>query len=73
MIDAVVPARARFAITTLFHLTSSVGLARYLAMLGALLLWTKRRVFVNLFEYRLKIIAIAFNLLVGFSPFQLSN
>ena len=40
----------------------SIGLASYLAVLEALRLWTGREVFINLFNYRLKIFAVAFGM-----------
>src|SRR5512134_712066 len=61
--DAVVLARAQFAFTMTFHIVFpafSIGLASYLAVLEALWMWTGREVFINLFNYWLKIFAIAF-------------
>ncbi|MBB5045456.1 cytochrome d ubiquinol oxidase subunit I [Rhodopseudomonas rhenobacensis] len=63
--DAVVLARAQFAFTMSFHIifpAFSIGLASYLAVLEALWLWTKREVYINLFNYWLKIFAIAFGM-----------
>ena len=63
--DAVVLARAQFAFTMSFHIVFpafSIGLASYLAVLEALWLWTGREVFINLFNYWLKIFAIAFGM-----------
>ncbi len=63
--DAVVLARAQFAFTMSFHIifpAFSIGLASYLAVLEALWLWTGREVFINLFNYWLKIFAIAFGM-----------
>jgi len=40
----------------------SIGLASYLAVLEALWLWTGREVFLNLFNYWLKIFAVAFGM-----------
>src|SRR3954471_236789 len=63
--DAVVLARAQFAFTMSFHIifpAFSIGLASYLAVLEALWLATQREVFLNLFNYWLKIFAIAFGL-----------
>jgi cytochrome d ubiquinol oxidase subunit I len=40
----------------------SIGLASYLAVLEALWLWSGREVFINLFNYWLKIFAIAFGM-----------
>ena len=58
-------ARAQFAFTMSFHIifpAFSIGLASYLAVLEALWLWTKRDVFINLFNYWLKIFAVAFGM-----------
>src|ERR1700761_5288774 len=64
-LDAVVLARAQFAFTMSFHIifpAFSIGLASYLAVLEAAWLWTGREVFINLFNYWLKIFAIAFGI-----------
>ena len=64
-LDAVVLARAQFAFTMSFHIVFpafSIGLASYLAVLEALWLWTGREVFINLFNYWLKIFAVAFGM-----------
>lgn len=63
--DAVTLARAQFAFTVSFHIifpAFSIGLASYLAVLEALWLATGREVFINLFNYWLKIFAIAFGM-----------
>jgi cytochrome bd ubiquinol oxidase subunit I len=63
--DAVELARAQFAFTMSFHIVFpafSIGLASYLAVLEALWLWTGREVFINLFNYWLKIFAIGFGM-----------
>src|ERR1700679_1741202 len=63
--DAVGLARAQFAFTMSFHIVFpafSIGLASYLAVLEALWLWTGREVFINLFNYWLKIFAVAFGM-----------
>ena len=63
--DAVDLARAQFAFTMAFHIVFpalSIGLASYLAVLEALWLWTGRDIFINLFNYWLKIFAIAFGM-----------
>jgi cytochrome d ubiquinol oxidase subunit I len=63
--DAVILARAQFAFTMSFHIifpAFSIGLASYLAVLEALWLWTGRDVFLNLFNYWLKIFAVAFGM-----------
>src|SRR3974390_811574 len=64
-LDAVHLARAQFAFTMSFHIVFpafSIGLASYLAVLEALWLWTGRDVFIGLFNYWLKIFAIAFGM-----------
>jgi cytochrome bd ubiquinol oxidase subunit I len=64
-LDAIVLARAQFAFTMSFHIifpSFSIGLASYLAVLEALWLWTGRQVFINLFNYWLKIFAVAFGM-----------
>src|SRR6202790_3596 len=66
--DAVGLARAQFAFTRAFYIVFpalSIGLASFLAVLEALWLWTGREVFINLFNYWLKIFAIAFGMGVG--------
>ena len=62
-ISAIDLARAQFAFTMSFHIifpAFSIGLASYLAVLEALWLWTGREAFINLFNYWLKIFAVAF-------------
>jgi cytochrome d ubiquinol oxidase subunit I len=64
-LDAVHLARAQFAFTMSFHIVFpafSIGLASYLAVLEALWLWTGREVFINLFNYWLKIFAVVFGM-----------
>jgi hypothetical protein len=63
--NAEVLARAQFAFTMSFHIVFpafSIGLASYPAVLEALWLWTGREVFINLFNYWLKIFAVAFGM-----------
>src|SRR5215831_6866331 len=63
--DAVELARAQFAFTMSFHIVFpafSIGLASYLAVLEALWLATGRDVYINLFNYWLKIFAVAFGM-----------
>src|ERR1700729_4484269 len=63
--DAVGLARAQFAFTMAFHIVFpafSIGLASYLAVLEALWLATGREVFINLFNYWLKIFAVGFGM-----------
>src|SRR3954465_10033237 len=64
-LDAVELARAQFAFTMTFHIifpAFSIGLASYLAVLEALWLWTGRDVYLNVFNYWLKIFAIGFGM-----------
>jgi cytochrome d ubiquinol oxidase subunit I len=64
-IDAILLARAQFAFTMAFHIifpAFSIGLASYLAVLEGLWLWTGRDVYLHLFQYWLKIFAIAFGM-----------
>jgi len=64
-LDAIVLARAQFAFTMSFHIvfpSFSIGLASYLAVLEALWVWTGREVFISLFNYWLKIFAVAFGM-----------
>src|SRR6201995_5013812 len=64
-LDAVFLARAQFAFTMSFHIVFpafSIGLASFLAVLEGLWLWTGREVFINLFNYWLKIFAIGFGM-----------
>jgi cytochrome d ubiquinol oxidase subunit I len=63
--DAVVLARAQFAFTASFHIVFpalTIGLASYLAVLEALWLWSGRDVFIDLFNFWLKIFAVAFGM-----------
>src|ERR1700680_3638332 len=63
--DAVALALAQFAFTMSFHIVFpafSIVLASYLAVFEALWLWTGREVFINLFNYWLKIFAVAFGM-----------
>src|SRR6478672_960559 len=58
-------ARWQFAFTVSFHIifpALSIGLASYLAVLEGLWLATRRRVFIDLFQYWKKIFAIAFGM-----------
>jgi cytochrome bd ubiquinol oxidase subunit I len=63
--DAVELARAQFAFTMSFHIifpAFSIGLASYLAVLEALWLATGRDVYINLFNYWLKIFSVVFGM-----------
>jgi len=58
-------ARLQFAFTVSFHIVFpafSIGLASYLAVLGALWLKTGRQVYMDVFHYWLKIFALAFGM-----------
>jgi len=58
-------ARYQFAFTVAFHIlfpSFSIGLAAYLAVLEGLWLKTGRQVFLDLFQYWLKIFAIGFSM-----------
>ena len=62
-VDALVLARAQFGFTVAFHIVFpafSIGLASFLAVLEVLWLRTGRAVYLNLYQYWLKIFAIAF-------------
>ena len=64
-LNAVDLARAQFAFTMSFHIVFpafSIGLASYLAVLEARWLLTGREVFLNLFNYWLKIFSVAFGM-----------
>ena len=64
-IDAVVLARAQFAFTIGFHIVFpafSIGLASYLAVLEGLWLRTKRRVYLDLFQYWVKAFSLVFGM-----------
>ncbi len=61
--DALVLARAQFAFTIAFHIVFpafSIGLASYLAVLEGMWLKTGKPVYRDLFQYWLKIFAVAF-------------
>ena len=62
-LDAFHLARAQFAFTIIFHIVFpalSIGLASYLTMLEVLWLKTGRSVYLDLFQYWLKIFSIGF-------------
>ncbi|WP_304176746.1 cytochrome ubiquinol oxidase subunit I [Phenylobacterium aquaticum] len=63
MTDALILARAQFAFTIAFHIVFpvfSIGLASYLAVLEGLWLRTRKPVYLDLFNYWMKIFAVAF-------------
>ena len=62
-IDAFHLARAQFAFTVAFHIVFpafSIGLASYLAVLEGLHLWTKKRVYMDVYQFWLRIFAVGF-------------
>ena len=64
-LDALTLARMQFAFTISFHIVFpafSIGLASFLAVLEARWLWTKDRVYLDLFDYWKKIFAVAFGM-----------
>ena len=63
--DATVLARCQFAFTVSFHIVFpafSIGLASYLSVLEGLWLWTKNRVYLELFDFWKAIFAIGFGM-----------
>ncbi|GLT09271.1 cytochrome ubiquinol oxidase subunit I [Sulfitobacter porphyrae] len=63
--SAEILARVQFAFTISFHIifpAFSIGLASFLAVLNARWLWTRDRTFLILFNYWVKIFAIAFGM-----------
>jgi cytochrome bd ubiquinol oxidase subunit I len=63
--DAVLLARVQFAVTIGFHIVLpafTIGLASYLAVLEALWLATGRRVYLDVFQYWLKVFAVIFGM-----------
>jgi len=64
-LDAIVLARVQFAFTVGFHIVLpafSIGLASYLAVLEGLWLATSRQVYLDLFQYWIKIFSIVFGM-----------
>ncbi|MDO1584227.1 cytochrome ubiquinol oxidase subunit I [Rhizobium oryzicola] len=64
-LDATVLARMQFAFTVSFHIifpAFSIGLASYLAVLEGLYLWTKKPVYLELFDFWKTIFAVAFGM-----------
>src|SRR5688572_22317173 len=64
-LDALLLARIQFTFTISAHIifpAFSIGLASYLAVLNGLLLLTGRGVFLSLFDYWKKIVAVAFGM-----------
>jgi cytochrome d ubiquinol oxidase subunit I len=61
--DAVLLARTQFAFTVGFHIVLpafTIGLASYLAVLEVLWLFTRRQVYLDVFQYWLKVFAVTF-------------
>ncbi len=64
-IDAVVLARIQFAFTIGFHIifpAFSIGLASYLVILEGMWLRTRERVYLDLFQYWVKVFALVFGM-----------
>jgi len=64
-LDATFLARVQFAFTVAFHIVFpafTIGLASYLAVLEALWLWRRDRVFLNLYQYYARIFALTFGM-----------
>jgi len=64
-LDALLLARIQFAFTVSFHIVFpafSIGLASFLAVLNGLHLWTGKEVYLTLFNYWIKIFAVAFGM-----------
>lgn len=62
-LDAFHLARLQFAFTIAFHIVFpafSIGLASYLAVLEGLWLWTRRQMFLDAFQFWLRIFAVGF-------------
>ena len=65
MNDALLLARIQFGFTISFHIifpALTIGLASYLAVLEALWLKTRERVYLDLFQFWLKVFAVAFGM-----------
>ena len=63
--DATILARIQFAFTISFHIifpAFSIGLASYLAVLEGLHLWTKKPVYIELFDFWKTIFAMSFGM-----------
>ncbi len=64
-LDATLLARIQFGFTVSFHFifpSISIGLASYLAVLNGLYLWTRDEVYLRVFNFWVKIFAIAFGM-----------
>lgn len=64
--SALMAARAQFAITISFHIVLAaltIGLANFLLVLEALWLWRRRRIYLDVYRYWLKVFAL--NIAVG--------
>jgi cytochrome d ubiquinol oxidase subunit I len=63
--DALLLARIQFGFTISFHIifpALTIGLASYLAVLEALWLRTKRQVYIDLYQFWIKVFAVAFGM-----------
>ena len=64
-LDAFHLARTQFGFTVAFHIifpAFSIGLASYLAVLEGAWLWTKKQVYLDLFQYWVKIFSLGFGM-----------
>src|SRR5690554_996598 len=64
-IDALLLARIQFGFTISFHIifpALTIGLASYLAVLEGSWLYTRKQVFIDLYQYWLKVFAVAFGM-----------
>ena len=67
-LDALLLARIQFAFTISFHIlfpALSIGLASYLAVLEGLWLGTRKPVYLELYQFWIKVFAVAFGMGVG--------
>src|SRR5690606_38665123 len=63
--DAILLARIQFAFTIAFHIlfpAFTIGLASYLAVLEGLYIKTRNLIYLNIYNYWLKIFAVAFGM-----------
>src|SRR5690606_7698726 len=64
-LDALLLSRIQFGFTISFHIifpAITIGLASYLTVLEAAWLYTKRRVYLDLYQFWLKVFAVAFGM-----------
>ena len=63
--DSLLLARIQFGFTISFHIVFpalTIGLASYLAVLEALWLRTQRKVYIDLYQFWIKVFAVAFGM-----------